>query len=338
MITKKFWIGIIILICIVLIGGGVWYLQNSQQKYSGPTESVVVGTPPLELSALIYIAQDQNFFADNGLNVTIKNYDSGLNAVNGLIASEVDIAAGSEFVLVGKAFKNEKISAIGSINKYQSHYIIARKDKGIASLSDLKGKKIGIPLQTAAEFYLGRYLNLNGIRLDEITLVDQKPQQLTDSITKGDIDAVVIWEPYANTIKNNLEDNAVIWPAQSGQKAYWLIISNNDWIAHHPSTVQQFLSSLAQAEKYSVGHPTEAKAIVQKKLQYNATLLERIWPENQFALSLDQSLIMAMEDESRWMIQNNLTTTKMMPNYLDYIYTIGMSTVKPESMKIITMR
>jgi ABC-type nitrate/sulfonate/bicarbonate transport system substrate-binding protein len=158
---------------------------------------------------------------------------------------------------------------------------------------------------------------------------------LTDSITKGDIDAVVIWEPYADAIKNNLGDNAVIWPAQSGQVAYWLLICTNDRIAGHPSTVQRFLRSLVQAEKYSVEHPTEAKAIVQKKLQYNATFLDKIWPENQFTLALDQSLIIAMEDESRWMMNNNLTTNKVMPNYMDYIYRDGLGIVKPESMNII---
>jgi NitT/TauT family transport system substrate-binding protein len=326
--------GIILALGVAIIFGA-WYLQNSPQKFSGPPESVVVGTPPLEFSALVYIAQDQNFFTDNGLNVTIKNYDTGLSAVNGLIANEVDIAAAAEFVLVGKALKNEKIRAIGSIDKYDSHYIIARKDKGILSLSDLKGKKIGVPRQTAAEFYLGRYLNLHGIRLDEITLVDQKPQQLTDSITKGDIDAVLIWEPYADTIKNNLGDNAIIWPAQSGQVGYWLITCNNDEIAGHPSTIERFLHSLDQAEKYTVDHPAEAKAIVQKKLQYNATSLEKVWPKNQFTLSLDQSLIIAMEDESRWMMKNNLTTNKLMPNYMDYIYRDGLGIAKPGSMNII---
>jgi NitT/TauT family transport system substrate-binding protein len=142
---KRTTTGIIIIIIAVVVAiiFGVLYLQNSPQKYSGPPESVVVGTPPQDTSALIYIAQDQNFFADNGLNVTIKNYDAGLYAVNGLIANEVDIAAAAEFVLVGKALNNEKISAIGSTDKYESVYIIARKDKGIASLSDMKGKKIG---------------------------------------------------------------------------------------------------------------------------------------------------------------------------------------------------
>jgi hypothetical protein len=63
--------------------------------------------------------------------------------------------------------------------------------------------------------------------------------------------------------------------------------------------------------------------------------MEKIWPEHRFSLTLDQSLIVAMEDETRWMMKNNLTNKSVMPNYFDYIYTNGMSTVKPESMNII---
>ena len=58
-------------------------------------------------------------------------------------------------------------------------------------MSDLKGKRIGLPRQTSAEFYLGRYLQLNGINLDDVTLIDLKPTQVEESLTKGDVDAVL---------------------------------------------------------------------------------------------------------------------------------------------------
>jgi NitT/TauT family transport system substrate-binding protein len=61
-----------------------------------------------------------------------------------------------------------------------------------------------------------------------------------------------------------------------------------------------------------------------------------VWPENHFSLSLDQSLILAMEDEARWMIKNNLTSERTIPDFRDYIYTNGLSTVKPWSVSIIS--
>lgn len=60
-----------------------------------------------------------------------------------------------------------------------------------------------------------------------------------------------------------------------------------------------------------------------------------VWDKNQFSLSLDQSLILAMEDEARWMIKNNLTNEKNVPNFLDYIYEDGLKAVKPEAENVI---
>ena len=52
-------------------------------------------------------------------------------------------------------------------------------------------------------------------------------------------------------------------------------------------------------------------------------------------LSLDQSLVTAMEDEGRWMIDNNLTTEKTIPNFRYYIYSKGLMEVNPDAVNII---
>jgi NitT/TauT family transport system substrate-binding protein len=63
--------------------------------------------------------------------------------------------------------------------------------------------------------------------------------------------------------------------------------------------------------------------------------MEKIWPENQFALSLDQSLIIAMDDEARWLIKNNLTDKKEVPVFLDYISRDNLDAVRPSAVNII---
>jgi NitT/TauT family transport system substrate-binding protein len=63
--------------------------------------------------------------------------------------------------------------------------------------------------------------------------------------------------------------------------------------------------------------------------------MAKIWPKNEFSLSLDQSLVVAMEDEGRWMIANNLTTAKTIPDIRDHIYTKGLEGVLPESVNVI---
>jgi NitT/TauT family transport system substrate-binding protein len=42
-----------------------------------------------------------------------------------------------------------------------------------------------------------------------------------------------------------------------------------------------------------------------------------------------------MEDEARWMIRNQFTSEKQVPDFLDYLYLDGLQSVKPEAVNII---
>jgi NitT/TauT family transport system substrate-binding protein len=278
----------------VLIGIGAWHFTSSQPAYSGTSESITIGGVPYDAAALIYIAEDKGLFDGNGLNVTMQDYDSAPSAIDGLLNDEADMALISEYVAVGKAFKKENISVIGIIDKYHVVDLVARKDKGIESVSDLKGKKIGVTRRSQAEFYLGRFLNLHGISLQDITLVDLSPPQYVQALTNGSVDAIIAWDLYIGQIQERSGSNIVIWPAQNSQSGYYLMACRDDWAAGHPETINRFLKSIAQAEEYAINYPDEAKAILQKKLNNTDAYMATIWPNHQFSLSLDQSLLIAM--------------------------------------------
>jgi NitT/TauT family transport system substrate-binding protein len=300
-------------------------------------EAVTVAYSPFESTALLWIAEDQQFLRRNGLDITLRKYDSGVGALDALVNGEADIAVGAnEFPLVGRALQKEKIRTIGSIAKSEFIYLVGRKDSGIQQVSDLKGKRVGTTLRTIAQFYLGRFLELNGMSFDDITLVEVKtPEEWVNAVVNGDIDAVVTAQPYANAARDRLGANAVVWSAQSSQTLQTQVISTEEWITKHPELVNRLLKSLALAEEYAIRNPAEAKAIVQKRLDLDAAYMETVWSQNQFSLSLDQSLVAAMEDEARWMIANGLTSETEVPNFLDYIYMDGLQAVKPEAVNII---
>jgi NitT/TauT family transport system substrate-binding protein len=240
-----------------------------------------------------------------------------------------------EFVIMGKSLQKQDVLDLATIDKSMLFYIIARADRGINSTVDLKGKRIGVPRQTITEFYLGRMLELNGMRIQQVTLVNTKASDPAGAIAEGNVDAIVTWEPYVTQIRQQMGNGVIIWPAQSGQMSFWSVASTPGWINQHPDMVRRFLKSLARAEKYIIQHPVEAKKILQKRLKLDDTYIVTIWSQNQFSLSLDQALILAMEDEARWMIKNNLTSEKQVPDFVNYIYVDGLKTVKPEAVKII---
>jgi|WetSurMetagenome_2_1015567.scaffolds.fasta_scaffold14605_4 ABC-type nitrate/sulfonate/bicarbonate transport system substrate-binding protein len=323
--------GILILMALLLASGS---LSCSSGGYSGPEESITIGTIAWEPSALIYIAESQNYFKAKGLNVTIKSYDTGLATTDAMLNGNVDIAACAEYIITERAFQGENICNLTTIAKSENVFIIGRTDKGVKTDIDLKGKKIGVPRHTIAEFYLGRFLEMHGMSLRDVSIIDILPPQLGDALAGGSVDAVVAWQPYADQIEKQLANKTKKWPAQCGQAMYWNITCLDAFAASRPQLVNRILSSLAQAENYLTLHPDESKTIVQKHLNYDVGYVAAAWPEHHFSLSLDQPLILAMEDEARWMISNNLTTEKTVPNFLDFIYADGLKAVKPSAFRI----
>ena len=221
------------------------------------------------------------------------------------------------------------------IAKYENTFIIWHPDDGIKTIQALKGKRIGVTLTTISEFYLGRTLDLNGMNIQQVTLVDTKAPDMEKAITGGEVDAVATWEPWVNQINQRLGKEVITTPLQSGQYAYWNLVSTSEWIKNHSDIIKRLIKALAQAEDYITSHENEAKAIVRKRMNFDDAYMEIIWQRYQFALSFEQSIVTAMEDEARWMIKNGLTTEKTVPNFTDYIYIDGLKTVKPETVNII---
>ena len=302
---------------------------------SRKTESITLGYTPSEGASLVYIAQERGFFTANGVEIIHKRYDTGKAAIEALLKGEVDIAGMSEVPFISKVFEKQEVSVYANLDKLQYVYLIAHKDRGIAVAADLKRKRIGLPRRTIADFYLGRYLELNGMSMQDLTLVETAPATAMDAITSGRVDGVVVWNPFAYQIRQHMGDQTILLRLQSSQPAYALAVARNDWLAGHRALLIRSLRAIVQAEQYVINHPAEAKAIVQNRLNYDTESMNSLWSENELSLSLDQSLITAMEDEARWMIKNNLTTENQVPDFLNYIYVDGLKAVKPAAVNII---
>lgn len=322
---------------ILVLGAVVILWPRSPKGYSGRVETVTVAYSPFESCALFLVAEDLQLFSRNGLDLTLYRSDSGAAALNDMLNGKADLAVSvAEFPLVKKVSQGTPARAMASIAKAEFIYIIARKDRGIGNPSDLRGKRIGTATGSIAEFYLGRFLSLNGLEIRDVHHVSVgTPLESSNAVTNGDLDAAVLAQPYADLARDQLGTNAVVWPAQSGQLLYALVVSNDGWIAGHPEHLTRFFRALAEAEKYTSAHPAAAKAIVQRKLRFDHGYMDTIWRQNQFALNLDQSLIAAMEDEARWMIENNLTPQKAVPDFTKYIHIDALKAVKPEAVNII---
>jgi ABC-type nitrate/sulfonate/bicarbonate transport system substrate-binding protein len=290
---------------------------------------------PSEYNSLIYIANDQQYFSENGLKVTLKNYLSGAAAVTGMLNGEVDISTASEFVVVNNVMKNASICAFGTVSKYLNVFLVARTDRGINSASDLAEKRIGVLLGTANQFFLGRYLEINGINQSQVTLVNLSFADTPNALANGTIDAAVTNPPYTNQIQSLLPNKTIILPIQSNQFGYFEAISIRDWANTHPDLLTRFLKALIQAENFNIHHKDQAISLVAKDLNYTTLYATSVWSDYQYSVTLEQSFVLLMQTEARWLIDNNLTSTTSVPNLLDYLYVDGLKSVRPSSVNII---
>ena len=320
---------------IVVIVAFIWIGHKQSRKYSGGVEKIRLGVSTPDASALIYIADSRRFFKDYGLDVSIKNYEAGALAMKDFAVDEIDMATVGEFALVSQILKGTDLKALGTSVISNSCELIARRDRGIEKLTDLRRKKIGSVRGSTLDFFLGSFLTSQGIQMNDIEIINLKPTEIVDAILQGTIDGAASFIPYGDSIRKALGTNAVTWPIQGQQDYYMLLVAKAPFIKTYPSRIERLLRALIDAEQFIKEHETEAQKIVQERANLDHSTLISIWPKSRFEVRLDQDLLILMEHETRWAIRNKLTGSTRLPNYLDFIYIDGLEKINPDSVTII---
>lgn len=322
-------LGILILGFFLFIKAGTPFKKNTNSIYNLRVGNIG------EFSIFDLVAKEKGYFKQNGLNVQIVNFESGPAAVKDLLDGKVDIAVAADFVGVSNIFTNNNLRIISQASRHKVWQIVGRKDKGIQKISDLKGKRIGVTRKGAGEFYLSQFLNFNNLNVKDITLIDLSPTEMINQLKSGQIDAAVIFDPHAYNLVNQLRTNSISWSVQGDRETFALVYTTEQFIKAHPDVVVRYIQSLIQAEQYFNSSPQVAEDFIVNTLHYDRKYVSYMWPNFTFTQTLDQELLLAMEDQARFVIKNNLTAPKTVPNYLNYIYFSALEKIDLERITII---
>jgi NitT/TauT family transport system substrate-binding protein len=325
----------LIVIGIILIGGGAWYLQSTQQPPLSPLKDITIDPGHSAASTLLLVARDQGYFAQHGLNVTFIKSPSVPVTMQNLLDRKHDFGFINEYSLSEPQLYNTSVRVIGTLAESDIYFIVGRRDRGIIQTQDLEGKRIGVTNGSIGEYFLDRFFVLNGLSPGNTTVIYLQPALLVDAIVRGDIDAVSFNEPYVYRIRQQMGENAVVWPANLGQHAYFSLVCNEITLQEQPEIVEGLLASVLQAETYVNSHPEEAKKVAQTQTNFDDQYMDQDWQNHRFSVGLSQSLITSMEDETRWRISNNLTAVTKVPDFSNYISYDTLYRLKPSAVSII---
>ncbi|MBI5252623.1 MAG: NrtA/SsuA/CpmA family ABC transporter substrate-binding protein [Desulfomonile tiedjei] len=326
----------ILIISVLSLSPVIWTACDFSKSTTPSTQSVVrltVGTAANDLSSLIWIAKVRGYFSEQQLDIDFKIYESGHLAIGDLLAGKLDLATATEFAAVRHGLERTDFRIISILDQTRDQQIVARKDHGINHQSDLKNKRVGVALNTSSEYYLHLLLVLQGIRPEDVRIVDLLPSEQVAAIARGEIDAAIVWEPFASMMKKELGKNAVSWQGQSGQDEYWLLLGTLGAIEKQSSAIPRFLKALASAEDFIKNNETAAMGIVEKQLE--SRHLGSLWMNHRFRLGLHRPLILKMEAELRWLRSGLHAPKPDILDLLDFIYVDALKSVEPNKINML---
>jgi len=299
--------------------------------------TVRLAIPLQPSSALALIAHKKGYFSKEGLKVIVKNYPSGKRALHeGLIAQEVDVAFTADVPFVLESFRSGTYQLVATTGVSDSiQRIIARKDSGITTPSDLKGKRAATQRGSAVHYFLYLFLLHTGMNSDDIILSFKKAEELPLALAEAHIDAFSMREPYIEQAKNLLGEEAVIFKRPGTYLSYECFIASGQYIDAHPEVIRRIVRALILAEDFSREHASASQEIVSEALGVSSASLDAFWAAFAPVVSLGQDVFVGFEDIARWAIAEEIVAADSVPNYLEFIHCQALEEIKPEAVTFI---
>ena len=175
----------------------------------------------------------------------------------------------------------------------------------------------------------------NGLTRQDIQLVPLKPEDMQEAVMGGKVDAVSTWNYPLTQIKQALGASGLIFYDRHIYTETFNIAAQQNFVHNNPQTVERFLHALLQAEEFEKNHTDQAHAIVAAATKIDKKLVSEVANAFTFRVTLDRTLLITLEDETRCAMKNQLTQQTLMPDYANFIYQDSLKAVKPGAVNAI---
>ncbi len=287
-------------------------------------------TEPVKLKVLLlpflsfapfFIAEEEGYFAEQGLEVEFVKMGSGAKAIPPLLKGDLDVAAGTVGIGVLNAISRGGLIKIvadkGSLDPTWCTYngLLARTELietgQLENASQLKGKRLAVETMTPEGYYLEKLFRSVDLTFDDVTTEDLPPSVMSEALETGAVDLVHVGEPWLTRLRRM--EKAVLWlPAHEIIPHFqWaVILYGPNLLTANPEHGRRFMAAYVKAiRQYNQGKTERNMEILTKHTRLDRQLLEEAcWP----AIRNDGSInVNSVLDFQNWGIEKGLLDSKV---------------------------
>lgn len=288
-------------------------------------------------SALLPIARDRGFFQAEGIEIDLRPYTSGKNSIQAMLDGKCDLGTGAQAPVVYHSLRRKDFLVVANLAVSDDfEKIVVRSDRGINGPADLRGRRIALPEFTTQHYLLDTYLLTNGLELHDVQRVYLHHNEVLKAFRRGEVDGIVHREPEVRHLLEEFGGKAKVLPSRSLCVSAYLLAGKRDFVKKKSAVITRVLRALLRAEDYAKKEPARARDIAARYYAADREEIEKIWLLHNYRVSLDQPLLLLLENMARWEIGRQPPAQRAaMPNYLDFIFFDGLQTARPEAVTII---
>ena len=258
-----------------------------------PRRTLVIGMPvtPPNLPHLgVYVAKDLGYFDEEGINLELAAFESGLQSLRGGVSGSVDILGASSEPVIAAISRGAKIRSIFSYAHRLT--VVMAAQESIRRPADLRGKNVGIQEVGAFREVMTRaVLHSAGLTQQDVNYVPVSSAGYITALIGNKIDTAILHidQAYmARTKKASLHPLVPLWEIMP---SYWygtfstteeLLRKDSDLLARAVAAIikaHRFMyrnkeRTLDLASKHT-GYPKEVLGPA-----YDALAAAKVWPVN----------------------------------------------------------
>jgi NitT/TauT family transport system substrate-binding protein len=253
-------------------GESVQKAEEAGHFYDG---QVMIGISDWVGYIALYVANDQGYFADEGVHVRFRDYGSSIGSLSQAYRSGELHGRGNLVIeALTEAYgglDHKVILAVDYSNGADA--IVAKSD--IRTAADMVGKRVGFEPGTLEEYFVRWVVREAGQSMNDILPVHGNSEESLLRLQEGTIDAGALYQPFLSQALAS-EDLHVLYSSQDAPGLITDVLTfRTDFIEQYPGTLKAIVRAYFRALQFIRDHPDEAYAIVAQKFDTTAEDIEK---------------------------------------------------------------